>query len=104
MTTLTPKQARSAKRFDHLLDVTAELIAQNGLMGFALSTVGKRAGLSQGSLYQCVSSKDALLRALHDRVPNRALLVALRDRLADRCPLLVALRDRLAGRCPLLVA
>ncbi len=67
MNPLKPKQKRSAERYDRLLDAAAALISENGVGGFALSTVGKRIGISQGSLYQYFPSKTAILLALHQR-------------------------------------
>lgn len=61
----TPRQDRSIKRVQRLLEVAAELIVERGVNGFALSMVAKRTGTAQGSLYQFFGSREELIGRLH---------------------------------------
>ena len=73
MTRLTPKQKRSKDRMDALLDVAEDLIVERGAAGLALSHIAKRAGISQGSLYQYFGAREDVLDALHSRYAGQVL-------------------------------
>ncbi len=73
MTRLSPKQKRSKFRMDSLLDTAAILIVEQGAGGMALSHIAKRAGISQGSLYQYFGSREDVLEALHLRYIQQVL-------------------------------
>ncbi|WP_286249527.1 TetR/AcrR family transcriptional regulator [Streptomyces graminofaciens] len=62
-----PKQERSQKSFDRVLDSSLELLAERGYAGFALTEVSRRSGVSTGSIYVRVDGKDDLLRAAQER-------------------------------------
>ena len=66
-----PKQDRSRASFERVLEAAAELMAEKGYAGFALTDVVKRAKVSIGSIYGRVDSKDELIRAVHQRVMSR---------------------------------
>ncbi|MFJ9130309.1 TetR/AcrR family transcriptional regulator [Streptomyces sp. NPDC102340] len=68
-----PKQERSQRSFDLVLDTTLELLAEKGYAGFALTEVSRRSGVSVGSIYTRVDGKDDLLRAAQIRFQERML-------------------------------
>ncbi|GAA2896613.1 TetR/AcrR family transcriptional regulator [Streptomyces mexicanus] len=68
-----PKQERSQRSFDLVLDTTLELLAEKGYAGFALTEVSRRSGVSIGSIYTRVDGKDDLLRAAQSRFQERML-------------------------------
>ncbi|MGY0490557.1 TetR/AcrR family transcriptional regulator [Streptomyces sp. WG-D5] len=73
-----PKQERSQRSFDLVLDTTLGLLAEKGYSGFALTEVSRRSGVSVGSIYTRVDGKDDLLRAAQTRFQDR-LLAAHRE-------------------------
>ncbi|MEV7976739.1 TetR/AcrR family transcriptional regulator [Streptomyces sp. NPDC086519] len=73
-----PKQERSQRSFDLVLDTTLELLSEKGYSGFALTEVSRRSGVSVGSIYTRVDGKDDLLRAAQARFQER-LLAAQRE-------------------------
>lgn len=66
-----PKQERSRLSFDKALDAVVELLMERRSDAFTLVEVAKRAGVSTGSMYGRVSSKDDLIRAAHAREMER---------------------------------
>jgi len=62
-----PKQDRSRKSFDKAVDAAVSLFLERGSDAFTLADVASRAGVSTGSIYTRVDSKDDLLRAAHAR-------------------------------------
>lgn len=62
-----PKQERSQKSFERVLDTSLELLSERGYEGFALTEVSRRSGVSTGSIYVRVDGKDDLLRAAQER-------------------------------------
>ncbi|MEU9060268.1 TetR/AcrR family transcriptional regulator [Streptomyces sp. NPDC048430] len=68
-----PKQERSQRSFDRVLDTTLELLAEKGYQGFALTEVSRRSGVSVGSIYTRVDGKDDLLRAAQIRFQEQLL-------------------------------
>ncbi|MFD7292957.1 TetR/AcrR family transcriptional regulator [Streptomyces sp. NPDC059897] len=68
-----PKQERSQRSFDLVLDTTLGLLAEKGYSGFALTEVSRRSGVSVGSIYTRVDGKDDLLRAAQSRFQERLL-------------------------------
>lgn len=62
-----PKQARSKKRYNQILDTAARLFAQVGYEAATTNAIADEAGVSIGSLYQYFSSKEEVLHALADR-------------------------------------
>lgn len=71
--TVAPKQARSRRTLDRLLDATERVLADVGLDGATVPAIAARAGLSVGVVYRRFRDKDALLRATYERFFARAL-------------------------------
>ncbi|MFJ4691936.1 TetR/AcrR family transcriptional regulator [Streptomyces sp. NPDC088766] len=68
-----PKQERSQRSFERVLDAALELLMEKGYAGFALTEVSRRSGVSIGSIYTRVDGKDDLLRAAQQRFQHRML-------------------------------
>lgn len=68
-----PRQARSQRTLERLLDATEELIAERGMPAVTVSEVVRRAGSSVGAFYARFPDKDALLATLHERSCAEAL-------------------------------
>lgn len=66
-----PKQERSRKSFDSAVDAAISLFVERGSDAFTLVEVAERAGVSTGSIYTRVDSKDDLLRYAHAREMTR---------------------------------
>jgi len=62
-----PKQERSRRSFDKAVDAAISLLVERGSDTFTLIEVAERAGVSTGSIYTRVDSKDDLLRFAHAR-------------------------------------
>lgn len=62
-----PKQQRSRVSFDKAVDAAVSLLAERQAATFTLAEVAERAGVSTGSIYGRVDSKDDLLRTAHAR-------------------------------------
>jgi AcrR family transcriptional regulator len=71
--TVAPKQARSRRTLDRLLDAAEGALAESGLEGATVPVIAARAGLSVGVVYRRFHDKDALLRATYERFFARAL-------------------------------
>lgn len=77
-----PRQARSAARVEHLLDVAAEVFEEVGYDAATTNMVASRAEVPVGTLYRWFPDKSALAEALTDRYLQH--LVALyADLLSD---------------------
>lgn len=63
-----PQQERSRASFERVLQAARELLEEEGYPSFTLARVSERAGVSIGSIYARVASKDALFYAVHTRV------------------------------------
>ncbi|HEV7918982.1 MAG TPA: TetR/AcrR family transcriptional regulator [Solirubrobacterales bacterium] len=63
----TPLQSRSRARVESILDVAADVIAENGLEALTTSAVAERSGISVGTLYQYFADRDAIIATLVDR-------------------------------------
>ncbi|MGD6741760.1 TetR/AcrR family transcriptional regulator [Streptomyces sp. BH106] len=79
-----PKQQRSQRSFDTVLDATLDLLAEKGYQGFALTEVSRRTGVSVGSIYTRVDGKDDLLRAAQARFQERLVEEHLEMTRAER--------------------
>ncbi len=67
-----PSQAeRRSQSEDALLDAAAELLAERGVQGASLASIGARAGVSRGLPNHHFGSKDALLARLAARAQRR---------------------------------
>jgi AcrR family transcriptional regulator len=63
-----PLQRRSQESLERVLAAGIDVLVEEGFEGFTLQEVSRRAGVSIGSIYARVPSRDALLLALHGRV------------------------------------
>lgn len=71
-----PTQERSHKKFDHLLQVSRELLLDVGFESFTCEEVAHRAGLPIGTLYQFFQNKYVIVCEL-DRVDAVAVKLEL---------------------------
>ncbi|HLH67356.1 MAG TPA: TetR/AcrR family transcriptional regulator [Solirubrobacteraceae bacterium] len=62
-----PLQRRSQKSLERVLQAGLELLQQEGFEGFTLQEVSRRAGVSIGSIYARVPSREALIMAIYER-------------------------------------
>lgn len=79
-----PRQARSAARVEHLLDVAEEVFEDVGYDSATTNLVAARADVPVGTLYRWFPDKSALAEALADRY--LACLVGLYDNLLTDLP------------------
>jgi AcrR family transcriptional regulator len=63
-----PLQRRSQESLERVLTAGFELLKEDGFEGFTLQAVSKRAGVSIGSIYARVPSREALIMAIYERV------------------------------------
>lgn len=63
-----PKQGRSRASFEKVIVAARTLLEETGYDGFTLADVTRTSGVSIGSIYGRVSSKDDLLRVVQERV------------------------------------
>lgn len=59
-----PVQDRSIKRVNRILEVTANLVREEGLDGVKTTEIARRAGIKLASLYRYFPNKNAVLRSL----------------------------------------
>jgi AcrR family transcriptional regulator len=67
-----PQQERSRASFERVLQAATSLLEEEGFDGFTLAEVSKRAGVSIGSIYARVKSKDDLFYVIQDRYMTRS--------------------------------
>jgi AcrR family transcriptional regulator len=80
-----PQQERSRARFQALLDVAEEVIAESGLDGLQMREVARRANLPIASVYHYFPSSTALIRTLLEK-HLQTLSATLESRLAAMAP------------------
>ena len=68
-----PKQSRSARTLERIVDASLELLATEGPSGLTVHAVVEKADSSVGSFYARFKGKDDLLDYLGDRVWHEAL-------------------------------
>jgi AcrR family transcriptional regulator len=70
---------------DALLDATAQLIAEHGLMSVTMSQVAETTGIGRATLYRYFADLESILVAWHERQigAHVAELTAIRDRSQD---------------------
>lgn len=56
-----PRQARSQRTADNIIEATLEIIAESGLAGVTVAAVARRAGAPNGSIYHLFRDKQTLL-------------------------------------------
>jgi AcrR family transcriptional regulator len=61
-----PRQERSRRTLERILDAGAEVFAAQGYDGLTIAEVCRVAGTSAGAVYTRFEGKDALVRAVHD--------------------------------------
>lgn len=59
-----PKQHRSRKRVDLILNAARMVIAERGSAGVTIKEIAERAGITAGSMYQYFPNKAAIIEAL----------------------------------------
>jgi AcrR family transcriptional regulator len=63
-----PQQERSQRRYDAILDAGAAVFAEHGVEAATMQEIAERAETSIGSVYRFFADKEALFRAVVDRV------------------------------------
>ena len=71
-----PRQARSQKTLERILDAAEALIIERGAEALTVTEVARRARSSVGSLYARFSGKEALLRSVFERFLEQACVTA----------------------------
>ncbi len=71
-----PRQARSQRTLERVLDAAEEVISERGAGALTVSEVVRRAESSVGAFYARFPDKDALLSTLHERSCGEALATA----------------------------
>jgi AcrR family transcriptional regulator len=66
-----PQQARSRQSFERALDAAVALLVERGSTSFTLVEVARVSGVSTGSMYGRIASKDDLIRVAHAREMER---------------------------------
>jgi AcrR family transcriptional regulator len=74
-----PQQARSRQSFERALDAAVALLVERGSPSFTLVEVARASGVSTGSMYGRIASKDDLIRAAHAREMDRLTAEADED-------------------------
>jgi len=62
-----PLQRRSQESLERVLEAGLEVLQEQGFDGFTLQEVSQRAGVSIGSIYARVASREALIMAIYER-------------------------------------
>jgi AcrR family transcriptional regulator len=62
-----PLQRRSQQSLERVLQAGLEVLQEQGFEGFTLQEVSSRAGVSIGSIYARVESREALIMAIYER-------------------------------------
>ncbi len=90
-----PTQERSKVKFDHLLQVSRDVLLETGFESFTCEEVAQRAGLPIGTLYQFFANKYVIVCEL-DRL-NAVAIQSELEKLAGELPTLdwLVLLDRL---------
>ncbi|MEN2738429.1 TetR/AcrR family transcriptional regulator [Microbacterium sp. X-17] len=60
-----PRQKRSREAYARVLQAGRDILEEEGIQGFTVQAVSKRAGVSVGSIYLRAPSREALLLAIH---------------------------------------
>jgi AcrR family transcriptional regulator len=81
-----PKQERSRKSFERAVEAATSLMVERRSGAFTLAEVAARSGVSTGSIYARVDSKDDLIRVAHARLMDRLTSETDRALSLDRVP------------------
>jgi AcrR family transcriptional regulator len=94
-------QAHRHQVRDAILDTTAALVAEHGLLSVTMSQIAERVGIGRATLYKYFPDVEAILVAWHDRHVTAHLdqLTALRDQAGDPGTRLDAVLHAYAGIC-----
>lgn len=78
-------EAHRAAVHDAILDTTAVLVAENGLLSVTMSQIAEMTGIGRATLYKYFSDVEAILLAWHQRQITAHLeyLADVRDRVGD---------------------
>ena len=99
MTTRTaPRQARSARSLDLILDAAERLMQQHGVVETSTVDVAAAAGVSVGRLYYWFPDKDAVVRAVLTRAEHRLRAVLEQMIIEDAEPLSKGTAADVVGR------
>lgn len=81
-----------------VLDATARLVAERGLLSVTMSEIAEQAGIGRATLYKYFADVEAILDAWHQRQVAAHLgeLAALRDQGGDACQRLEAVLEAYA--------
>ena len=74
---MLPETDRPSERQQHILDVTLELVATQGLLKTSMSKISKRAQSSPGIVYHYFESKDAIMQTLYERIVTEMMAYIL---------------------------
>lgn len=66
-----PRQKRSQEAFARVLQAGRDILEEDGIAGFTVQAVSRRAGVSVGSIYLRAPSREALLLAIHSQEMER---------------------------------
>ena len=88
VTRITRRRMSAAERREQLLDVTRDLVGEEGFHAVSIEAVARRAGITRPVIYGHFGDLDGLLEAMLDRESARAL-----SQLADVVPSPDAARD-----------
>ena len=88
--TRQPRQKRSQKRVDRILEATKRIIAQKGCAGVTISGIAEEAGVTAGSMYQYFPNKGAIIFALGENY-----LSEFRNTIAERFQTVPSSRDEM---------
>lgn len=75
---------------DKLLEAAIRLFAADGFWKTSTASIAKAAGVANGTLFNCFSSKDELINAVYSELKNRLL-----QAVTDALPADASFRDRL---------
>ena len=65
MSVRPPKQKRSQKSLERVLEASTRLLQESGFDAFTIQDVSQRADVSVGAIYARFGNKESLLRAVH---------------------------------------
>jgi AcrR family transcriptional regulator len=91
-------QAHRAAVQDAILDTTAALVAEHGLLSVSMSQIAESTGIGRATLYKYFPDVEAILFAWHERqiTAHLAQLKELRDQPGDACQRLEAVLEAYA--------
>jgi AcrR family transcriptional regulator len=83
---ISPRQERSRRTLDVILDTTAAVVAADGFTAVTTADIAERAGIAIGTFYRFYPDREALLTALRNRTYTAYLehLIAAYDRKTPR--------------------